>query len=134
MIMKKIILYSFLAVALLGCNQQTRDLNTKIIDDNLCIFTNESKTYGKDSFLVETGKVNYSKEYQSEYNKSYKNVNFPVDERSCVSIPLRKIEKNIAYTITLSTINKKFSSQICILEREDSMSIKQVKAGESTCH
>ncbi len=86
------------------------------------------------SFLVETGKVNYSKEYQSEYNKSYKNVNFPVDERSCVSIPLRKIEKNIAYTITLSTINKKFSSQICILEREDSMSIKQVKAGESTCH
>ncbi len=42
MIMKKII-YSFVAMVLIGCNQQSRDLNTKIINDNLCLFTNESK-------------------------------------------------------------------------------------------
>ncbi len=44
-----------------------------------------------------------------------------------------KIEKNVAYTITLSTINKKFSSQICILENNSGISIKQVEAGKSTC-
>lgn len=130
--MKKII-YSLLAVALIGCNQQNRDLNTKIIDGNFCIFTNESNDYGKDSFLVHIGKVDYSKEYQSEYDKSYKNVNFPVDEKSCVYIPLDKIEKNVAYTVHLSTINKLFSSQVCVLERDRSISIKQVDAGKSTC-
>ena len=31
MIMKKII-YSFVAMVLIGCNQQSRDLNTKIIN------------------------------------------------------------------------------------------------------
>ncbi|WP_349680345.1 NF045616 family extracytoplasmic (lipo)protein [Acinetobacter sp. UBA6720] len=132
MIMKKII-YSFVAMVLIGCNQQSRDLNTKIIDNNLCIFTNESRDYGNDSFLVETGKIDYSKEYQSEYMKSYKDTKFPINEKICVLIPLTKIEKNVAYTITLSTINKKFSSQICILENNSGISIKQVEAGKSTC-
>ena len=131
MIMNKIT-YSFLAVILIGCNQQSRDLNTKIIDDNLCIFTNESENYGKDSFLVEIGKIDFSKEYQSEYDISYKDVNFPVDEKNCVYIPLNKIEENVAYTISLSTINKLFSSQICILKEKNLNIIKKVEPGKST--
>lgn len=67
--MKKII-YSFVAMVLIGCNQQSRDLNTKIINDNLCLFTNESKDYGKDNFLVHFAKIDFSKEYRSEYEKS----------------------------------------------------------------
>lgn len=127
------ITYSFLAVILIGCNQQSRDLNTKIIDDNLCIFTNESENYGKDSFLVEIGKIDFSKEYQSEYDISYKDVYLPVDEKNCVYIPLNKIEENVAYTISLSTINKLFSSQICILKEKNLNIIKKVEPGKSTC-
>ena len=131
--MKKIVC-GVAAVVLIGCNLPGRDLNTKIIDGNLCIFTNESKDYGKDSFLVETVKANHSKEYQSEYDKSYENVNFPVDEKSCVFIPLDKIEKNVANIVILSTINKTFRSKICVLEDDSGISIKQVEAGKSTCY
>ena len=132
MIMKKII-YSFVAMVLIGCNQQSRDLNTKIINDNLCLFTNESKDYGKDIFLVHFAKIDFSKEYQSEYEKSYSKTDLPIIEKNCIAIPLDKLEKNLAYTITLSTINKSFNSQICILENNSGISIKQVEAGKSTC-
>ncbi|WP_410169840.1 NF045616 family extracytoplasmic (lipo)protein [Acinetobacter johnsonii] len=132
MIMKKII-YSFVAMVLIGCNQQSRDLNTKIINDNLCLFTNESKDYGKDNFLVHFGKIDFSKEYQSEYEKSYSKTDLPISEKNCIAIPLDKLEKKLAYTITLSTINKSFNSQICILENNSGISIKQVEAGKSTC-
>lgn len=91
-IMKKII-YSFVAMVLIGCNQQSRDLNTKIINDNLCLFTNESKDYGKDNFLVHFAKIDFSKEYQSEYEKSYSKTDLPISEKNCIAIPLDKLEK-----------------------------------------
>ncbi len=56
-----------------------------------------------------------------------------LSEKNCIAIPLDKLEKNLAYTITLSTINKSFNSQICILENNSGISIKQVEAGKSTC-
>lgn len=130
--MKKII-FGVSVALLIGCNQQSRDLDTEIINDNLCIYTNESKDYGEDSFLVHIGKVDYSKEYQSEYEKSYEHVKFPIDKKSCVSIPLNKIEKNIAYTINLSTINRLFSSQICILDKQGSVIIRPVQVGKDIC-
>lgn len=123
----------FIPLILFGCNQQNRELNTKIINDSLCIFTNEAKNYGNDSFLVEAVKANHSKEYQDEYNKSYKNFKFPIDEKSCIAIPLDKIEKNAVNIIVLSTINKTFRSRICVLEDDSSISIKQVEAGKFTC-
>ena len=75
--------------------------STKIINDNLCLFTNESKDYGKDNFLVHFAKIDFSKEYQSEYEKSYSKTDLPISEKNCIAIPLDKLEKNLAYTITL---------------------------------
>lgn len=130
---KRIFLYVMLGIVIVGCNQQNNDLNIRITHDNLCIFTNESKDYGADDFLVHIGKVNYSKAYKSEYEKSYENTILPVAEENCIGIPLNKVEKNKAYTITLSTINQTFSSNVCVLEKENNFLIKQVKARENSC-
>lgn len=127
------ILYVFIPLILLGCNQQNRELNTKIINDNLCLFTNESKDYGKDNFQVHFAKIDFSKKYRSEYEKSYSKTDLPISEKNCIAIPLDKLEKNLAYTITLSTINKSFNSRVCVLEDGSTISIKQVEAGKSTC-
>jgi hypothetical protein len=131
--MKKYIIHCFCALILFGCNQQNRELNTKIINNNICVFTNESKDYGKDDFLVHLAKIDFSKEYQSEYEESYQNVEFPINEKNCVYISLDKIEKDIGYTITLSTINKSFSSQICLVKQENLNIIKKVEPGQSKC-
>lgn len=130
---KRIFLYTILGIVILGCNQQNNDLNVRIIRDDLCIFTNKEKDYGVDDFLVHIGKVDYSKEYKSEYEKSYDNTTLPVEEKNCVLIPLKKIEKNKAYTITLSTINQTFSSNICILDKNNIFFIKKVSAGKNSC-
>lgn len=130
---KLVFLYVSIGLFISGCNQQNHDLNIKISNDNLCVYTNESENYKTDNFLVHIGLINFHKDYKVEYEKKYNNTIFPTEIKNCIYIPLEKIKKNKAYTITLSTINKKFNSRVCVLEKNKSFSIKQVNAGESTC-
>lgn len=130
---KSVFLYVSIGLFISGCNQQNDDLNIDIARENLCIYTNEHHGYKTENFLVHFGLINFDKDYKAEYEKKYNNTVFPTEIKNCIYIPLNKIEKDKAYTITLSTINKTFTSRICILEKNNSFSIKQVKAGESTC-
>ena len=39
------------------------------------------------------GKIDFSKEYKSEYEKAYAKTILPVEESNCVYIPLSKIKR-----------------------------------------
>ena len=114
---KSVFLYVSIGLFILGCNQQNYDLNIDIARENLCIYTNKHQGYKTENFLVHFGLINFDKDYKAEYEKKYNNTVFPTEIKNCIYIPLNKIEKDKAYTIILSTINKTFTSRICILEK-----------------
>lgn len=126
-------IYGLSVLTFIGCKQLDSDLNVKIINTNLCVFTNESKNYGKDNYLVHMGKFDSSKEYKSEYDRSYESINLPTDEKNCALIPLNKIERNVVYLVNLSTLNKVFSSQICVIDKDRDLIILKVDAGKEIC-
>lgn len=130
--MKKMLLLGLLG--LFGCSETSKELNVIILDQNLCIFSKESKDYSADDVALYVRKVDPLKLQPIEYKNFYKNIKIPVDENHCIHIPLDELEKNKAYNITLSTINKTFQAQVCILKQKDGNIIKAVKAGESTCN
>ncbi|WP_338325127.1 NF045616 family extracytoplasmic (lipo)protein [Acinetobacter guerrae] len=76
-----ILLLSFL-VTILGCDELYKDLNIK--NNQLCIFNNNSRKYRENNFLVHIGKINFSEENKSDYEKSYQETIFPIDESSCI--------------------------------------------------
>ena len=121
-------------LGLLGCSETSKELNVVILDQDLCIFSKEAKDYSADDVALYVRKVDLLKLQPIEYKNFYKNIKIPVDENHCIHIPLNKLEKNKAYNITLSTINKTFQAQVCILKQKDGNIIKEVKAGESTCN
>lgn len=136
MIIKKLKFFPILVVFIFinACSQGSRPLEITIKKDNLCAFTNSTKTYyGVDNtFLIYLGKIDYTKEFKSTYEKLYKNAPLPIDEKNCVLIPIKEIEKNIAYEIVLST-NKSFKTNVCLIDRNNNLSIKYVDSGKSTC-
>ena len=135
--MKRIIVFvSILPVLIgMGCGHEiSKPLKTKVVGENLCIFTNDSKKRGKTSFSVHTGKIDYTKEYKSEYAKPYKDTDFPTSRKNCAHIPLNEIKKNIAYTVTLNIGRDTYRTEICILEKENQPTIHIVPPGESTCN
>ncbi|WP_373867832.1 NF045616 family extracytoplasmic (lipo)protein [Acinetobacter guerrae] len=75
-----ILLLSFLVN--LGCDELYKDLNIK--NNQLCILNNNSRKYREDSFLVHIGKINFSEENKSDYEKSYQKTILPIDESSCI--------------------------------------------------
>lgn len=123
-----------IGIVLNACSQGPRPLEITIKQDNLCAFTNSTKTYyGVDNtFLIYLGKIDYTKEFKSTYEKLYKNAPLPIDEKNCVLIPIKEIEKNTAYEIVLST-NKSFKTNVCLIDRNNNLSIKYVDSGKSTC-
>ncbi|HFP7025483.1 TPA: NF045616 family extracytoplasmic (lipo)protein [Acinetobacter baumannii] len=133
--MKKLIYLIFLLILFLlsACEEQSKDLNVEIKKDQLCIFTNKTKNYGEDDFLVHMGKIDFSKEYKSEYEKTYDKTLLPVEESNCVYIPLNKIKKDTPYKITLSTINSSFSANICVQQKGSLSSLKYLEAGKDVC-
>ncbi|KQQ76358.1 NF045616 family extracytoplasmic (lipo)protein [Acinetobacter sp. Leaf130] len=133
--MKKLIYLIFLPVLFLlsACEEQSKDLNVEIKKDQLCIFTNKPKNYGEDDFLVHMGKIDFSKEYKSEYEKVYDKTILPVEESNCVYIPLNKIKKDTPYKIALSTINSSFSAHICVYQEGSLSSLKYLEAGKDVC-
>lgn len=122
-----------LLFVLSACEEQSKDLNVEIKKDQLCIFTNKPKNYGEDDFLVHMGKIDFSKEYKSEYEKIYDKTLLPVEEINCVYIPLNKIKKDTPYKITLSTINSSFSANICVQQEGSLSSLKYLEAGKDVC-
>ncbi|MFV5367467.1 hypothetical protein VXO74_01925 [Acinetobacter junii] len=136
MIIKKLKFSPILVVFIFinACSQGPRPLEITIKQDNLCAFTNNTKTYyGVDNtFLIYLGKIDYTKDFKSTYEKLYKNALLPIDEKNCVLIPIKEIEKNIAYEIVLST-NKSFKTNVCLIDRNNNLSIKYVDPGKSTC-
>ncbi|MGN5753773.1 NF045616 family extracytoplasmic (lipo)protein [Acinetobacter calcoaceticus] len=133
--MEKIIRFIFLPLlfVLSACEEQSKDLNVEIKKDQLCIFTNKPKNYGEDDFLVHMGKIDFSKEYKSEYEKTYDKSILPVEESNCVYIPLNKIKKDTPYKVTLSTINSSFSAHICVHQEGSQSSVKYLEAGIDVC-
>lgn len=132
--MNKYPLFIFLAY-LTGCNPQSKDLEVKLNQGDLCIFTNNPKTdYGIDNtFLIYLGKIDYSKDFKSTYEKLYSNTPLPIDEKNCVTIPLNEIERNIAYEIVLDT-NKSFHTSICVMDKGNKLEVKYLEPGKSTCN
>lgn len=131
--MHKILGYLFTILILTACNKQSEELNTIITDTNLCIYTNESQSHGKDSFLVELAKIDLTKTYKTVYEKSYDNVDLPIEEKKCILIPLNIFEKNQPYVITLGTINHTYRARVCVIQNNNENIIKPVEAGKSNC-
>ena len=131
--MHNILGYLFIIFTLTACNKQSEELNTIIIDTNLCIHTNESQSHGNDSFLVELAKINLTKTYKNVYEKSFDNVDLPIEEKKCILIPLKFFEKNQPYVITLGTINHTYRARVCVIQNNNENIIKPVKAGKSNC-
>ncbi|KXZ67670.1 hypothetical protein AVENLUH5627_02020 [Acinetobacter venetianus] len=123
-----------LYVFLTGCNPQSKDLEVKINYDHLCVFTDNPKTrYGFDnSIIISTGKIDRTREFKSNYEQLYKNGFLPVDEKSCVKIPINFFEKNVVYEITLET-NKIYHRSICVVDSKDNLGIKYIDPGKSKC-
>lgn len=121
-------------VFITGCNPQSKDLEVKLNQGNLCVFTNNPKTdYGYDSSIViSTGKVDHTKEFQSNYEQLYKNGVLPINEKSCTKVPIDIFEKNVVYEITLET-NKIYHRSICLLESNGRIDIKYIDPGKNTC-
>ncbi|WHR57589.1 NF045616 family extracytoplasmic (lipo)protein [Acinetobacter haemolyticus] len=123
-----------IGIILNACSQGPRPLELTIKQDNLCAFTDNTRTfYGFDNtFLISVGKIDYTKEFESTYEKLYKNAPLPIDEKNCVLIPFKEIEKNVAYDVILNT-NKYFQANVCLIEHNNNLSIKYVDPGKSTC-
>lgn len=121
-------------VFITGCNLQSKDLEVKLIQDYLCIFTNNPKThYGYDnSIVVSIGKIDHTKEFQSNYEQLYKNGVLPINEKSCIQIPVDIFEKNIVYEITLET-NKIYHRKICLIESNGRIDIKYIDSSKKNC-
>ena len=136
MIKKNLQLLFLLIIALstAACSQGPRPLEATIRNDHLCVFTNNSKTYyGVDNtFLIYLGKIDYTKEFRSTYEKLYSNVPLPIDEKNCALIPLKEIEKNIVYEIILDT-NKSFHTSLCIIDKSHELEVRYIEPGKSTC-
>ncbi|MCU4390407.1 hypothetical protein KTH73_06705 [Acinetobacter courvalinii] len=132
---KLFVFITFFCGCLTGCNLKSKDLEVKINQDHLCVFTNNSKTYyGLDNtFLIYLGKIDYNKDFKSTYEKLYTNVPLPIDEKNCVAIPLKEIERNIAYEIILDT-NKSFHTSICLIDDDNKLEVRYVEPGKSTCN
>lgn len=130
-------LFVFIAVfcgCLTGCNPQSKDLEVKLNQEYLCVFTNNPKThYGYDnSIVVSTGKIDHTKEFKSNYEQLYKNGVLPINEKSCTQIPIDIFEKNVVYEITLET-NKIYHRSICLLDDNGRIDIKYIDPGETIC-
>ena len=103
--------------------------------DHLCVFTNNSKTYyGFDNtFLINLGEIDYTKEFKSTYEKLYTNVPLHMDEKNCVAIPLNEIKHNVAYEIIFDT-NKSFHTSICVVDKDNKLEVRYVEPGKSQCN
>ncbi|WP_032867598.1 NF045616 family extracytoplasmic (lipo)protein [Acinetobacter sp. 1000160] len=130
-------LFVFIAVfcgCLTGCNPQSKDLDVKLIQDYLCIFTNNPKThYGYDnSIVVSAGKIDHTRQFKSNYEQLYKNGVLPINEKSCAQIPIDIFEKNVVYGITLET-NKIYHRKICLLKSNGRIVIKYINSSKNNC-
>lgn len=86
--------FSF-CVFITGCNPQSKDLEVKLNQEYLCIFTNNPKThYGYDnSIVVSTGEIDHTRQFKSNYEQLYKNGVLPINEKSCIQISVDIFEK-----------------------------------------
>ncbi len=140
LVLKKVMKYSNLMMMLItavlcsSCSQGPRPLEVTVHQDYLCAFTNSSKTsYGIDNtFLIYLGKIDYTTEFSSTYEKLYTNTPLPIEEKNCVRIPINEIEKNVAYEVILET-NKSFHASICLLDKNNHLYVRYVDPGESMC-
>lgn len=134
--MNKYALFVFIIILayLIGCNPQSKDLEVKLIQDYLCIFTNNSKShYGYDnSIVVSIGEIDHTRQFKINYEQLYKNGVLPINEKSCAQIPIDIFEKNVVYEITLET-NKIYHRSICLLEDNDRIDIKYIDPGKTIC-
>lgn len=121
-------------VFIIGCNPQSKDLEVKLIQDYLCIFTNNPKThYGYDnSIVVSIAKIDHKREFKSNYEQLYKNGVLPINEKSCTRIPIDIFEKNVVYEITLET-NKIYHRSICLLQGNGRIDIKYIDPSKEIC-
>jgi hypothetical protein len=133
--MNKYTLFIIVFACLTGCNPQSKGLEVKLNQGNLCVFTNNSKTYYAidNTFLIYLGKIDYNKGFKSSYEKLYSNAPLPIDEKNCVTIPLNEIERNIVYEIVLDT-NKSFHTSICVMVKGNKLEVKYLEPGKSTCN
>ncbi|EXB27278.1 hypothetical protein J537_0174 [Acinetobacter baumannii 1437282] len=56
----------------------------------------------------------------------------PINEKSCIQIPVDIFEKNIVYEITLET-NKIYHRKICLIESNGRIDIKYIDSSKKNC-
>lgn len=126
-------LFSLLTIN--SCAQPiSRNLESTIKDNNVCIFTNNEKTYSdvENSYLVFVAEITDSKDYKTVYEKTYSKGKFPILKDDCALIPLNIFKINKPYDVNLES-NKNFSTQICISEAGKILPVSYLSPGEAVC-
>lgn len=137
--MKTDMLFIFLTVGfcifLIGCKPKIKNLKVKIKYDHLCVFTNNSKAYYDldNTFIINLGKIDYTKKFKSTYEKLYTNVPLPIDGKNYVAVLLNEIKHNVIYEIILDT-NKSFHTSICVVGKDNKLEVRYVEPGKSQCN
>lgn len=119
---------------LTGCSSGGKDLEVTIKKNNLCFFTNDLDTqYSYDNdLLLSFGKVDFTKQFVTDFEKSYSGYALPIKEKNCLELSADKFKKNTVYQVTLET-NKIYHALICIRNDNNQFVVKKIEAGEITC-
>lgn len=133
---KPVLLMSLLIIFTINsCAQSiSRNLESTIKDNNICIFTNNEKTYSniENSYLIFVAEVTDSKDFKTVYEKTYSKGKFPILKDDCALIPLNIFKINKPYDVNLES-NKNFSTQICISETGKILPVSYVSPGKAVC-
>lgn len=119
---------------LAGCSSGGKDLDVTVKKNNLCFFTNDLDTeYSYDNdLLLSFGKVDFTKQFVTDFEKSFSGHALPIKEKNCLELSADKFKKNTVYQVTLET-NKIYHALICIRNDNNQLVVKKVEAGKTTC-
>jgi len=121
-------------LVLFGCSSTGKDLDVTVKKNNLCFFTNDLDTeYSYDNdLLLSFGKVDFTKQFVTDFEKSYSAHALPIKEKNCLELSADQFKKNTVYQVTLEA-NKIYHALICIRNDNNQLVVKKVEAGKTTC-
>ena len=80
---------------LAGCSSGGKNLDVTAKKNNLCFFTNDLDTqYSYDNdLLLSFGKVDFTKQFVTDFEKSYSGHALPIKEKNCLELSADKFKK-----------------------------------------
>lgn len=120
------------SIGLLGCSSGSKDLDVIIKHDNLCFFTNDSKSNyydSKNELLIYMSKAERKADIKTEFERTYKNRPLPIEEADCLEIPLAHFKKEVVYSVVLD-IKPTYATEICVKNKDNQLVVKKIEAGE----